>query len=492
MKRITDLIKKEEVRNWSSGDIITISAPTGSGKSYFIKNTLYLVAKEREEKILLLTHRTNCKEQFFKELYKNNKLDTIDIITYQTIENNSDFDFSKYKYIVCDEFHYFTSDSNFNYKTDISLNKILDQTDKVRILMSATGEIMKRYINNAKKIKTKDYIIESSFEWMDLYFFNKDMTINDILDEVIENNEKALVFMDSSEKSYDLYKEYKKYSLYCCSKGNTKYKYVDKDKIGDMLNNEMFDENILFTTTCLDTGVNIIDDSITTIICDIRDVGVLVQCLGRKRRKDGEKVNVYIKNINNNVLGGEYSKYKIGLQMIRDLNNTKIKDWTDKYSKTKNDFINTLVYLDGDKIKVNELMKFKIMENLIHIGGIMGFKAINVLGLGYKDYLCETTFKINDYAEIEKVKEMDILEEYLESVVGMKLFKEQQKELAKVFNIKKDRKILKSIGSLNAYLEETKVNFIIKKDIDWTRKLNDGIKNPTYGKSYWIVYKLVA
>lgn len=44
-KRISDIITEEEIMKWQPGDNILISAPMGSGKSYFCKNILYEVAK---------------------------------------------------------------------------------------------------------------------------------------------------------------------------------------------------------------------------------------------------------------------------------------------------------------------------------------------------------------------------------------------------------------------------------------------------------------
>lgn len=50
IKTITDLITREEIKKWKSGEVITISAQMGKGKSYFIKNRLYDMAKEKKEK----------------------------------------------------------------------------------------------------------------------------------------------------------------------------------------------------------------------------------------------------------------------------------------------------------------------------------------------------------------------------------------------------------------------------------------------------------
>ncbi|MBU3161645.1 DEAD/DEAH box helicase family protein [Clostridium frigoris] len=63
-KRVSDLITTDVVRTWNKGDIITIRAGTGAGKSYFVKTILYAFAKKNHKRILFLIHRTNCVDQF--------------------------------------------------------------------------------------------------------------------------------------------------------------------------------------------------------------------------------------------------------------------------------------------------------------------------------------------------------------------------------------------------------------------------------------------
>lgn len=470
---ISDLITIDEVKNWNKGEVITISAQMGYGKSYFIKNRLYEIAKEKGQKIILLVHRTRCKQQFIQELEKDNKLDVIDVVTYQTLENRKDFDISKYDYIVCDEFHYFTSDSNFNYKTDISLEKILGQTNKIKIFMSATGDLMKKYFEH-RNIKTKEYEIKANFEWIsELNFFNKDETIEGIIEDVIENDEKAIVFIESVEKAYKLYKKYKKYSLFCCSKSNKKYRYVDEDDIEDMLKNEKFEDNLLITTTCLDAGINLRDDEIKTIICDVSDIGVLLQCLGRKRRKDGEKVDVYIHNINNNVLGGFETKVKLGMKMIKDFNTTTIEEFTEKYSKSINDYYNTLFYDEGSTKKLNELMAFKLMEQLLLIETIKGNE--DKKGCGYKNYLARNIFDL-EYSTLEVTYEHEELGEYLDKIIGKKLFKEEQRELIDKINVRVNGRQQKTYKKLNEGLNMLSLSYII-------------LPKKSNNMRYWIIEK---
>lgn len=86
--RVSDIINKSEIEKWKKGDVVTISAGCGSGKSYFIKNVLYEIAKQKNQKILMLIHRTACVNQFTLEIEDAGKADTIDIKTYQGIEYN--------------------------------------------------------------------------------------------------------------------------------------------------------------------------------------------------------------------------------------------------------------------------------------------------------------------------------------------------------------------------------------------------------------------
>ena len=53
LKRISDIISVEEINKWKVNDVITISAKTGTGKSYFIKNILSSYAKENYNITLL-------------------------------------------------------------------------------------------------------------------------------------------------------------------------------------------------------------------------------------------------------------------------------------------------------------------------------------------------------------------------------------------------------------------------------------------------------
>ena len=86
-----------------------------------------------------------------------------------------------------------------------------------------------------------------------------------------------------------------------------------------------------------------------------------------------------------------------------------------------------------------------------------------------------------------------ILPVYLDSICGKRLLKDDQKELAEKVNCREGRgRILKSYASLNYYLNEYGLYYIIKPFTDNIKKLEDGSINPYFKKVYWILDKLIA
>ena len=208
---VSDVITKNDIESWKPGEIITIRAKTGDGKSFFIKNKLYEYAKSQNEKILLLLHRENTISQFKNEIDRDGKNDTIFVHSYQHFEQpllyGRGANLADYKYIVVDEAHYFISDSAFNNRTDLSFEAIMNQNDSVRIFMSATIDDIQSYINVKKTTETINYELPQRYSHIkSLTFYGKDDMLDEFARQILERGEKAIFFINKARKAYELYK----------------------------------------------------------------------------------------------------------------------------------------------------------------------------------------------------------------------------------------------------------------------------------------------
>lgn len=512
--RISDIITKKEISLWKPRSNILIAAPMGAGKSYFCKNVLYDFAKSTNGKILMLIHRSNCVEQFKYEIEADGKSDVIEVITYQSLEycklhNLNKYDLTKYQFIVCDEFHYFFNDSSFNNKTAISFNMIMDNTQAVHVFMSATGEnmsrYMKKYIKENGLQEAVKYEIPFDFSFIkELTFFHKGDTMEKFLKEGIGKGDKGIFFIQSAEKAYKLYSKYKSYCVFNCSANNKKYyEYVDKDKIKSILINQKFEEQFLITTSCFDAGINIVDLNVKHIVIDIVDIGSLIQCMGRKRiQSSDDKVNVYIKVINNQKLAGLKRDMERRIEMADFYMNNgfSIEKLIEKYPM-QND-INNILYDDlvydenGNVIpnsytkRINEPMYFKKKEDIadysIMLKNFGKFAYCEYLAVMFGFYNKETeryTYRmINENGELDKYLERMVAD----NVVLLQL--KDRSELIKKIDAKQDGKLLKKADTLNKILEEREIDYRIK-EFATTRYImdNQGNKKKKVYKNAWKV-----
>jgi len=121
---ISDIINLDEIKKWQPGNRILIRSQTGSGKSEFLKTSLYNYAKSIGKQILLMSNRILLKKQ--NEFDLQDKQDFITLENYQSFESRilkgSDDIISLFEpyYFICeDEQHYVFADGIFNSNTDL-------------------------------------------------------------------------------------------------------------------------------------------------------------------------------------------------------------------------------------------------------------------------------------------------------------------------------------------------------------------------------------
>ena len=230
---VSNVLNVNEVLNWKSDELYIISAQTGSGKNRFVFDRLLpkLIEKNphRPNLILLLSNRIATSRQskldiakklisyiqddryikMLEKIYTFTGIDeccvnfeVVTISTYQQMFERQlleDESVTKnpFKYIVCDECHFFTSDGIFNVLTHNILKYIVKHGNKsVRIYMSATPDVAFQDILEQELVPVfrKRRAIEDHYTKINEVFTEE---INQIIE--IKNN---AIFQDWLEKYY--------------------------------------------------------------------------------------------------------------------------------------------------------------------------------------------------------------------------------------------------------------------------------------------------
>lgn len=502
-KRVSDVIPVEEIGKWKNGDVVLISAPCGTGKSFFVKNVLYAYAKSIGKKILMLIHRTACVSQFTAEIENAGKTDIVDIRTYQSVESslikgNHGIFSDDYGFIVSDEFHYFVEDSGFNCFTDLSFSSITKYSNAVKIFMSATGDTMEKLINKTvyRKNKTYHYSVQADFSHIaSLNFFYQPETMRTLAYRFKKINRKAIFFCQSVEQAHSLYSEFENCSIFLCGKnsanGKKFYADVNEEKIKQMLEKQRFEEQFLICTAAFDAGANIIDEDLNTVVVDMTNIASLIQCVGRKRSQGADdKLNLYVKALSGKQIGGLITKRKTGLQRADFLMQNDTRTYVEKYGRDNFDkFHGSLIY-DEPMSKRNKNTCTKLVNMMIYNKYQLDIQTYEeILKVGYVNYI-GNIFQFGKgfgryYMNFDEGNLSDYLGILADSNVVM-LTANDRKPFIEKLNVRHDGKLLKSKNSLNAALTEKKYNFRIE-EFKTRRSINGNIKS---FKSAWRIVRV--
>jgi len=482
---ISDIINQEEISRWSPKDRILIDAQTGFGKSQFVKNELYNYCKKNDKKILLLSNRNALRSQNNEEL-KENKLDVIALKNYQNIEamvlSGSEIAslFEPYDFIIFDECHYITSDSNFSNTTDILLSQLKNPlSDKIYIFLSATTDAILTYEDTFDFT----YIIPKDYSYIEnLYFYSKAETLNNIL-EKIPYEEKVIYFgtaLESLELSL-LFND----SAFMCSENNREfYRKSSKTVSQDIGENSYFKPRMLFTTKVIDNGVNIIDAQLKHIIIDLFDPIDVIQCLGRKRVTGvNDKINLYIKNYHGGEIYPRIQRIDDKLKQVQELEDLGKEEFQKKYARSAFDS----VIRNNFEINEAKMIYYK------YIRSISLDMISNKDTDGYKRFISKKLEIDFDNIKIaEEYYEKECLSDILEQYIGKRIYKGEiqeafkEKFFNKLFDPKR-RLDYRSRGynTMNNILQDDNLPYYITTILD--REAHSQHK----GKKYWIVNKSI-
>jgi late competence protein required for DNA uptake (superfamily II DNA/RNA helicase) len=461
-----------DYKKWNKGDTVLISAQTGTGKTWFIQNVL-LDNLQSHERLLLVCNRTNLKRQLKKDLLKKynqpipetlNELDnitTIDnkvtITSYHAISNSirdelydnngTKCDLNLYDYIVFDECHFIFSDGSFNNKTRFAYQKAVQEyyPHIVKIFISATmHEIRQPIINCVEKVKNSgfgldqpkihEYSTGNDYSYVKPKYFKKiDSVINLIKNDA--SKDKWLIFIsDIKRDGNKLLDELGEEKCSLIKSGTV------NDELNSIINNSKFNKKVLICTKAMDNGININDPKLKNIVIMAWDRITFIQMLGRKRIDidNPQEVILYIptrykKSFQSKLIGYENKEKEI------KLHNKSINEFHKKYDNDLKDFqgLNDIFYLDSKTGKINmnpigckrlsEDVKFaKSMIEAFEIDKKYAFVHEQLNWLCLSDNNCDE----NMLEDIVLEEDINTLENYLQSIVSIKLFSEQQQELS--------------------------------------------------------------
>ncbi len=525
----------DDYKEWYR-EFIGLNCGTGAGKTYFSFHVLSKYAQEQKKKVLYLCNRSKLRNDNYEQVKRLGLEHTVWVTTYQTLQKelkrekwNKEFD-----YIIADECHYFTTDALFNGYTDISYHYLMNQKDSVVIWLSATATTFFNYLKNSGKVKPeymynmpKDY-----FYVQNLYIYQEDelvSLVNEILED--ETRSKIVIFCNSKERMLYLASVFNDRANYFCSNNckdttvkdlcgydiitkkifNKKSKKIEdkSDKrvkdciIHKTVNNEeisTFEKRILITTTVLDNGIDLKDRNIKHIFNEIFDVDSMLQSFGRKRPLDDKDTcKFYLKEWNKRAVNTFLNGNEYQLDPVVEYKND-YNSFYERYSKNRERLNKLKIFyakFREDKsigtIAINNcrLIKYKMDNIILKDMKEKGYLPVvlNILG----DYL-------SSIAEVVTIspEELDSFIEYLKSMEGKPLYKEDQKRLKAEFErVGLKARYASSINTYNGALEDNYKTLYTprfssedangKKYVDYRRKLEDGSPNPNRNKAYWIL-----
>jgi hypothetical protein len=431
----------------------------------------------------------------------------IQIMSYQKLQNLKKkgsvpvpFD-----YVIFDEIHYVTSDS-FNKYTDITfsyLRNLVNKKNNVCIFMSATSKYFFKWLLDEKKVKKKRYYVHvKDYSYVDKVYFYKAKALTSIIDDILLNkpSDKIIVFCNSDSRMMEMYNIYRDNAYYVCSERNK------NEELLDICNNNCitrrsddyitFDKRILFTTKCMDNGIDLKDANIKHIFTEIFDLESMVQSLGRKRSLNlDDTCTFYIKNYT--AQGISYFGYKIKKHLdVAEMLKKNEVEFNKKYGTDREKMkSNDIFYMDfnykGNADNITRTNGKVQLNNMIYLKYHFDYQEIaEMIETDYLTVACkwlgEELSKKVEVLEVD-IEEHDLFYEYIESIKGKYLFKEEKEELKEEFRKIGLRDRTMGINTLNGKLKDKKYSFYIESIKDVRRKLDNGSDNPNRNKQYWIV-----
>jgi len=384
--------------------------------------------------------------------------------------------------------------------------------NKVKIYMSATGMSLFNFIKETTSNETQKvwkYTSKKNYKHIaSLHFYKNNDALESFIEHRFKGNEKVIWFCKSAEKAAKLHAKYPD-SYFLCSSSNKNKKYlklIEDDTFISTGDKITFDRKYLFTTKVLDNGFDLKDEQIKLIICDEFDINTMIQCLGRKRiLSDADKVHVVFFNYSNQSINGfrNVLNDKLGeVNAFLEGGVTGRNNYIGRFAHRSNYIIYDQPSLEqkysSDK-KISRVKYLKAENDMNVIEEMINrSREVNKLrsDLGEKKRSDAYMMYILELMDIDRCGDLDMiykqqeLTEYLDSLIGKRLYKQDQQELICKVAIKDYRgRIQKDINQIESYFRSNGMKYSVASFLDNNKKLKSKEINPNRGKRYWLISK---
>lgn len=339
-----------EMDHWTTRDPVLIHAPPGMGKTTFANEVAVRRAIQCGKNALIISNRVAVSTQQKLKIMeliqsplrgmlsdegirKTEQFGSVAVTTYHRLpgflkDPENEAWIRNIGVLIADEIHLVVADALFNDLCEYYLRLVTSRFQHaIRIYMTATPEDILLPLAEAERRNYRDipgvlqgalqrefryYRFPVDYSHINLRFFNE-------LDELsgmigADPNTKWLMFFNNKATGKAFAKALGSRALYLDAQSK------ETEEWNNLLRKSDFEQQVLITTAVLDSGANVWSPELQNVVVMSDNKTSLIQMLGRKRRHPGERVNLYVKNLDARVIGKYQREYGLLLQ------------WYDRYT----------------------------------------------------------------------------------------------------------------------------------------------------------------
>ena len=287
---------------WHPGERILISAGCGTGKTSFATGPLAEHVRRQGQSILYLSPRKALRHSLVSRRSQRG----VCYRTYQSIERellDGRDPLAGFSYIICDEAHYFTSDSSFNPSTEESWRAI-SASPAIVVFMTGTPAGLQILSANAG-MSLRTYTMPARTDHIRAVKVSKSSA--EYMDSIVKAAKAGRQLMAFFRSKADMYTcagrlEAAKISVEAYDSAGKVTRYDDRGQAvqvpklpAQVADGYTMSAQVLLSTTYLNSGIELWDREIRDVFTDILDLDEAVQSLYRKRCKPGERITLHIR-----------------------------------------------------------------------------------------------------------------------------------------------------------------------------------------------------